>query len=335
MLQAVLHATRHGADLNQKMLAFTHQQSLDQQVLKPAEVIADTVKMIRRTLPASVEVHSHIAEDAWDVLADRVLLESALLNLSINARDAMPGGGRLTLRVANHVVAADAEVHEPDLLDGDYVLFEVLDEGSGMSEEVRRRAFEPYFTTKPVGKGSGLGLSMVYGFARQSRGGLDILHRPEGGLRVLLYLPRAAEKAGQPAQFTPAAAEYDHSGLALVLEDDDGIRELVSNMLRTLGYQTIEAATAAAASAMLDDAGEVSVIVADVVLPGGKSGPEFVTEARQQRPGLRVVYVSGYTAPERDSAHLEVPGTAFLRKPFFSADLERVLFEVSRADLKK
>ncbi len=328
MLQAVLHATQRGADLNEKMLAFTHQQSLDQRSLEPTEVIADTLKMIQRTFPASIEVHSDIEADAWDVMADRVLLESALLNLAINARDAMPDGGQLTLRVANHVVSPEAERQQLDLLDGDYVLFEVADDGSGMSEEVRQRAFEPYFTTKPVGEGSGLGLSMVYGFAQQSRGGLEIFNPSEGGSRLLLYLPRAEEKAGQAADSQQAMAEHTHGGQVLVLEDDENIRQLISNVLRKLGYETIEADTAAAAHKALEEAGDVSIIVADVVLPGGTSGPEFVTEVRQQQPDLRVVYVSGYTASELDSSHLDIPGTTFLRKPFFSADLEQALVEV-------
>ncbi len=330
MLQAVLHATRRGADLNEKMLAFTHQQALDQRSLEPTEVIADTLKMIQRTFPASIEVDSDIEAGVWDVMADRVLLESALLNLAINARDAMPAGGRLTLRVANHVVSPDAEAQQLDLLDGDYVLFEVADDGSGMSEEVRQRAFEPYFTTKPVGEGSGLGLSMVYGFAQQSRGGLEIVDRLEGGSRLLLYLPRAEERAGQVTDSQQATAEHAHGGHVLVLEDDEDIRQLISTMLRKLGYETVEADTASAAHKALEEAGEVSIIVADVVLPGGTSGPEFITEVRQQRPDLRVVYVSGYAANELDSSHLDSPGTTFLRKPFFSADLEHALVEVTR-----
>ena len=242
---------------------------------------------------------------------------------------ARPEGGRLTLRVANHVVSPEAEAQQLDLLDGDYVLFEVADEGSGMSEKVRQRAFEPYFTTKPVGKGSGLGLSTVYGFAQQSRGGLEILSPAEGGSRLLLYLPRAEERAGQTTDSQQATAEHAHRGQVLVLEDDENIRELISKMLQKLGYTTIETETAAAAHKALDGAGEVSIIVADVMLPGGTSGPEFVTEVRQQRQDLRVVYVSGYTANELDSSHLDIPGTTFLRKPFFMADLEQALIEVT------
>jgi CheY-like chemotaxis protein len=259
---------------------------------------------------------------AWPTLADKGQVESALLNLAINARDAMSGGGKLTIETGNVHLDEDYAAGNPEVAPGDYAMLAVTDTGTGMPPEVIARAFEPFFTTKGVGKGTGLGLSMIYGFAKQSGGHLKIYSEVGHGTTVRLYLPR--QGAGQAAAAVPRSVPSDNprgGESILVVEDDPLVRNLVARQLRDLGYRVIEAADGPKARKILDSEQPIDLMLTDVVMPGGMTGRELAELALRQRPSLKTLYTSGYT--EDSIAHQGKldPGVNFLSKPFRRQDL--------------
>jgi CheY-like chemotaxis protein len=245
-------------------------------------------------------------------------VENALLNLAINARDAMPSGGRLTIETGNVHLDEDYAARNEDVVPGDYVMLAVTDNGTGMSPEVLERALEPFFTTKEVGKGTGLGLSILYGFAKQSGGHMKIYSEAGHGTTVRLYLPRAAGGvAAADDEGTDAGHQQARSGeTILVVEDDPDVRRLVVSQLRDLGYRLLEAGNGPEAAAILNDGVHVDLLFTDVVMPGGISGRELAETALRQRPSLKVLFTTGYTEDSMIHQGRLNPGVHLLSKPY-------------------
>jgi CheY-like chemotaxis protein len=252
-------------------------------------------------------------------------MENALLNLAINARDAMPGGGKLTVEAGNFRIDDDSAMAEADQIkSGDYVVVAVTDNGTGMSREVMERIFDPFFTTKEVGLGSGLGLSMVYGFAKQSDGYVEI-HSEEGrGTAVKIYLPRAKRAAAEPEP-EPAGGEYPlaRGETILVVEDDSDVRALVVMVLGELGYRVMEAHAGKAALRLLERSPDIDLLVTDLVLPEGMSGHDLAQVVRSRLPGIRVLYMSGYAENAISDQDRRRQDFKLLQKPFRKQDLAR------------
>jgi len=331
-LDAIGRASARGAELTQRLLAFSRQQPLRPEIVDVAASIFGMESLLKRTLGESIAITVSAAPDMWMAMADPGQIENSLLNLAINARDAMPGGGILTIECANvrldeAYVAANRDAHV-----GDYVAISVSDTGTGMPPETVERIFEPFYTTKEVGAGSGLGLSMVYGFAQQSRGHIKIYSEVGTGTTAKLYLPRSASEA---VHEDDAAGDEDlprgQGEVILVLEDDPDVRMLTVGVLSSLGYRVFEAADAHDAAVTLSRVGRVDVVVSDVVLPGGVSGPEFVAEAIKQNPGTRVLFMSGYTAGATKNNGLLNDNAPLLNKPFRRSELAEAVQSVLRA----
>jgi CheY-like chemotaxis protein len=248
------------------------------------------------------------------VFIDPAQLESALLNLGINARDAMPAGGTLTIETANLLIDDAFAARHPELVPGPYVQVAVRDSGVGIAAEILGRVFDPFFTTKAKGKGTGLGLSMVYGFVRQSGGHVTIQSAPGQGTAIEIYLPQAAADDRAPALAPlPAAAQLGGSEHILLVEDDELVRDHAERLLRQLGYRVSCAAGGPQALALLQRGEPVDLLFTDVIMPGGMNGPQLAAAVQLQRPELPVLYTSGYT--ENAIAHLD-PGTLLLHKPY-------------------
>jgi PAS domain S-box-containing protein len=314
---AAVSSAHRAAALTHRLLAFSRRQSLDRRPLDPNQLVASLEDLFRRTKGAHIELKVQLGSDIWPVNTDASQLENALLNLVINARDAMPDGGLLSIETANsYLDGTDITTLEP-VKAGDYVMLGVCDNGAGMTPKILAKAFDPFFTTKPIGQGTGLGLSMIYGFAQQSGGHVTIHSEPGRGTCVRLYLPRlhgtALEKV--PPQ-VPVEAPLALDGEAVVVvEDDAAVRMLVVNLLDELGYTAHQAADARAALPLLESDLRVDLLVTDVGLPG-MNGRQLAEIARQHRPTLKVLFMTGYaeTAAERQG-FLE-DGMDMVAKPF-------------------
>jgi CheY-like chemotaxis protein len=284
--------------------------------------------LLRRTLSEPIEIDIRLSKELWPALADRSQVESALLNLAINARDAMPDGGKLAIETANTQLDADYAARNTEVAPGDYVVLVVSDTGSGMAADVVERAFEPFFTTKGVGKGSGLGLSMIYGFAKQSRGHLKIYSEVGHGTTVRLYLPRG--KALETAAAATAASTESQRGTEtiLVVEDDPDVRQLAVTQLRSVGYKVLEAPDGASAISLLGSEARVDLLFTDVVMPGGMTGQQLAQKARRQRPQLKVLFTSGYTPESVVHQGKLDAGIHLLSKPYRRDGLARKIREV-------
>ncbi|WP_158812722.1 PAS domain S-box protein [Methylocapsa sp. S129] len=292
-----LQGAERAAALTSRLLAFSRQQALTPQPLDANMLVASVCDLLRRTLGETIALETALAEGLWRAFADSNQLENALLNLALNARDAMPGGGKLTIETANCFLDHGyvALLSEP-VAPGQYVMIAVADTGEGMDQATRERAFDPFFTTKEVGKGTGLGLSQVYGFARQSSGHVKIYSEAGEGTTVKIYLPRhlgAVEgvKVDAPVDTTRLVGTES----ILVVEDEEALRTYTSEILHELGYRVLEAGSGAAALEILDGGDEVDLLLTDVVMPGGLNGRELADEARRKRPGLKVIFMTGYT----------------------------------------
>jgi PAS domain S-box-containing protein len=318
-LDRYIAAARGGADraaaLTHRLLAFSRRQTLQPKPTDLNALVHGMADLLRRTIGPHITLQAEGADDLWTTLCDPNQLENALLNLCINARDAMPQGGHLTVETAN--VRLDAAAAKGlDAVPGQYVALRVTDTGTGMPPEVIGRAFDPFYTTKPQGKGTGLGLSMVYGFARQSGGQVHIDSAPGHGTTVTIYLPRhegrpEANVTGSDLASAPPAGANE---AVLVVDDEPIVRMLVSEVLRELGYTAIEAADGASALRVLESQATVDLLVTDVGLPGGISGRQLADTARTTRPGLRVLFITGYA----ENAALDPlqPGMQVMAKPF-------------------
>ncbi len=321
-------AGARGAELTNRLLAFARRQPLAPQLVDLGKLIAGMEPLVRRTLSEDIEIEFVRGGGLWPCELDPGQLEVALLNLAINARDAMPEGGRLTIETANtRLDDAYADAHE-EVSPGQYVMVSVTDSGLGMDEEALRRAFEPFYTTKAVGKGSGLGLSMVYGFVKQSNGHSKIYSEPGEGTTVRLYFPRSrsgAEYAAEADEVQVAAAGGEH---VLVVEDDDLVRGHVVAQLEALGYAVTSAESGPGALELLRQSPDVDLLFTDVVMPGGMSGRDLGTAAQALRPSLRILYTSGYTENAIIHNGRLDPGVHLLSKPYRRRDLARKVRQV-------
>jgi PAS domain S-box-containing protein len=309
-------AVKRAAALTHRLLAFSRKQTLDEVPTHLGELARDIEELIARTIGPRCDIDLVCADAVWNVRIDRNQMESALLNLCINARDAMPDGGRVRIRIEN-VPADHAELRRLGLDSGDFVVARVTDDGTGMTPEVMARAFDPFFTTKPQGKGTGLGLSMIYGFARQSGGQAAIDTMLERGTTVSIYLPRYAgvREAQTETQATAAIVPQDASrATILVVDDEDAIRMLLTEVLEEAGYRVLEAADATSARSLIESDAPLDLLVTDIGLPGNLDGHALAKIARERRAALPVLFITGHGDLIKDermsaSAHL-------LQKPF-------------------
>jgi PAS domain S-box-containing protein len=325
-------ATRAAA-LTQRLLAFSRRQTLAPTVLDLNLLVGNMEEIIRRTLGPSIQMQVVLASDPWSVMADVSQLESALLNLCINARDAMPDGGRLRIETGNRRLDP-GQAQALELAAGDYACLSVADTGIGMSEELMAKVFEPFFTTKPIGQGTGLGLSMIYGFMRQSGGQVRMQSAPGQGTTMSLYLPRsigaevaltvAAEAEAPPAPVKAAPR-------VLLVEDEAPVRILMSDVLTGAGYQVTGVAEGVAAVERLRSDEVIDLLITDVGLTGGLNGRQVADAGRQSRPGLPVLFVTGYAANAAIGAGQLERGMEVLTKPFKAVELERRVAQILRA----
>ena len=321
-IESAARAVERGAALTRKLLAFSRRQHLLPRAIHPAQLLFDLDDMLKRTLGERIAVTIECLRDVAAVYADPGELEAALINLALNARDAMPRGGQLSITARmRHIAADDDAVRLPP---GDYVAFTVSDTGMGMSPEVLARALEPFFTTKEAGKGSGLGLSMVYGFVEQSGGHLQIHSQLGYGTRIELCLPCAPAVGGAMEATAAPAARRGHETV-LVVEDEAEVRRIAVAFLHSLGYATREAADAAGALALLDTQPDIDLLFSDVVLGDGMTGFELAAKARGRRPGLPVLFTSGY---EYASMGATAGTFELLRKPYRREQLALALKRV-------
>ena len=317
------------AALTQRLLAFSRRQTLAPKPTDADRLIAGMAEIIDRTLGPSIEVKVVSAAGLWPILVDAPQLENALLNLCINARDAMPGGGKLTIETGNKMLDARAAATH-DLDPGEYVSLCVTDTGTGMSPEIIERVFDPFFTTKPIGEGTGLGLSMIYGFVRQSGGQVRIYSEIGSGTTMCLYLPRLAggEEPGEARAPSTDRHRAEQGQTVLLVEDEVAIRELVGEILGEAGYRVLTAANGPAGIALLRSDERIDLLVTDVGLPGGLNGRQVADAGRSVRPDLRVLFVTGYAANAAVGAgHLD-QGMDILTKPFNVLELERRVGEM-------
>ena len=332
-LDDALAAAHRGADLTRRLLAFSREKPVTTSVVSLEALLGNFTQVLRRLIGEQITVVTHVAQGLPAVRVDAGLLENALLNLALNARDAMPKGGTLTIAVQAMRIAAGDHSAGGDLAPGNYVHVLASDTGVGMSRDVAARAMEPFFTTKPIGSGSGLGLSMVYGFARQSGGNVMIVSSPDAGTTVHLYLPVDERVAPDTVALPPRVISDAtmHDEVVLVVEDDPSVRRFCLRSLKALGYPTLEAADGKAALALIDSAAKVDLVLTDVVMPNGMSGKELAETLRTRRPGLRLMFMSGYPAQMLD-AESESARHRLLKKPFKTEELELALNEILHTD---
>ncbi len=310
-------AAKRAAALTHRLLAFSRRQTLDPKPTDVNRLVSGLEDLVRRTVGPEVEVEVVEAVGLWATLVDPNQLENALLNLCINARDAMPEGGRLTIETANRWIDVRT-ARERDLEPGQYVSLCVSDTGTGMAPDVIAKAFDPFFTTKPLGLGTGLGLSMIYGFARQSGGQVRIYSEVGNGSNICIYLPRhfgAAEDAGVQAELADAPRALDGETV-LVVDDEPTVRMLVIEVLEELGYAAIEAADGAAGLKLLQSAARIDLLVTDVGLPGGMNGRQMADAARIGRPDLKILFITGYAENAVVGNGFLDPGMHVMTKPF-------------------
>ena len=316
-------AAERGADLTKGLLAFARRQALEPKPVDINKLVAQLDGLLRRTLGEQIEIESVAGAGLWRAQIDPVQLGSVLLNLAINARDAMPDGGKLMIDTVNaHVDATYSAAHD-EVVPGQYVLVSVSDTGTGMDKDVLTRVFEPFFSTKGVGKGTGLGLSMVFGFVKQSGGHIKIYSELGKGTTVKLYLPRSYESnaLGDVSLVTTKLEEPHGTETILLVEDDELVRTHVEGLLHHLGYNVVVAHNGVAALAMLEQGLKVDLLFTDVVMPGGMSGRQLVEKAATLRPELKVLYTSGYTENAIvHHGHLD-PGVQMIRKPYRRQEL--------------
>ena len=312
---AAQEAAQRAAALTHRLLAFARRQPLDTKPNDINRIVLGMEDMLRRTLGERVELQTMLAEDLWPALTDVNQFESAILNLALNARDAMPDGGRLTIETRNAQLDADYAHRQGDVEDGEYVVISVSDTGIGMAPEVADRAVDPFFTTKPIGLGTGLGLSMIYGFANQSRGHLRIYSEEGRGTTIKLYLARAYTDLDLPAVIEAVELPRGEGETILVVEDDAAVRLLITAVLEELGYRYLEASGAPQAMTILRSGARVDLLLTDVGLPimNGRQLAEF---ARESRPEIKVLFVTGYAENAAVRGGFLDRGMDMLTKPF-------------------
>ncbi len=317
-----LRGADRAANLTRRLLAFSRRQTLDAKPTDVGKLVAGMSDLLRRTLGEGISIHAVNASDLWRVSVDANQLESALLNLAVNARDAMPSGGKLTIETANCRLDQAYTARFEGLEPGQFVMIAVSDTGMGMSREIIERAFEPFFTTKEVGHGTGLGLSQVYGFVKQSGGHVRVYSEVNEGTTVKLYLPRLASDVAEHERVEHRPAPQSRGGeTILVVEDDENVRTATNDMLAELGYRVVMAADGASALLLIGEHPEIKLLFTDVGLPGGMNGKQLADAARATRPDLHVLFTTGYARNAIVHQGRLDPGIHLLSKPFTFAEL--------------
>jgi PAS domain S-box-containing protein len=323
LVETAQRAVARGAKLTSQLLAFARRQTLKPQTANVNELVGVFEALLRQAVGGMIEFVVDLDPAVALVDIDEAQFQSALLNLAINARDAMNGtGGTLTIETRNAEIDAPRAASLGEIPPGSYVVVSVRDTGAGMPDEVKARAVEPFYTTKDVGKGSGLGLSQVYGFARQSHGQIEIESAPGRGTTVRLYLPRSAATAAPGAGARPTARQ---PGTVLVVEDDPDVLDVAVETLRTVGYNVLSAANAVEALMILERDAPIDVLFTDVIMPRGMSGVELAREARRRRPCLRVLLASGYAHEALKGQEAATAGMGFIAKPYQMSQLAETL----------
>jgi CheY-like chemotaxis protein len=317
----IVGASRRAAELTDRLLAFARRKPLQPEPTDVNELVRGMEVLVRRTLGGSIALRLICSADAWPAEIDPGQLESTLLNLCLNARDAMADGGQLTIETFNTVLDGDYAARHTEVEPGEYVVLAVSDSGHGIATDALDKVFDPFYTTKAEGKGTGLGLSMVYGFAKQSRGHVKIYSEHGQGTTVRLYLPRSASgaSASRSRSESPTAPGGDET--VLVVEDDALVRRHAEGLLADLGYRVITAPDAEAALGVLQGEADVALLFTDVIIHGSLNGPELAQAARDVRPGVRVLYTSGYTENAIVHHGRLDPGVHLLQKPYRQAEL--------------
>ena len=318
-------AAERGASLTKHLLAFARKQPLQPLEIDANTLVLETIKLLRPTLGEHIQINPQLTEDAWPALVDPNQLTTAILNLSLNARDAMPLGGKLVVETANTYLDEGYAAMNRDVVAGNYVMVAVSDTGSGISPENLERVFDPFFTTKEVGKGTGLGLSMVFGFVKQSNGHIKIYSEVGHGTTVKIYLPRATGLPDTPVESLKSMSVKGGHETILVVEDDALVRRYVITQIESLGYKTLEADRASEALQFIDGPDPIDLLFTDVIMPGSMNGRQLVDEALRRRPGLKTLFTSGYT--ENAIVHhgrLDT-GVLLLTKPYRKSELARMI----------
>ena len=327
-------AAARGADLTQRLLAFARKQPLQPREVDVNSLIIEATNLLRPTLGAHIEVETMLASDTSRALIDPSQLTNTILNLALNARDAMAEGGKLTIETGNIFLDESYSNMNNDVAAGDYVMIAVSDSGSGIPAHTLERVFEPFFTTKGVGKGSGLGLSMVYGFVKQSGGHIMIYSAEGRGTTVRIYLPQATGAAQPSLKVMTAPGVERGRETILIVEDDQMVRPLVVRQIQSLGYVALTAATAEEALIVLDGGQEINLLFTDLMMPGGMNGRLLADEALRRKPSLKILFTSGYSDDEVSHDGRLDDGVLLLAKPYRKSDLARMIRSVLSADVK-
>jgi len=332
IVEVIDEAAERGAEVTRQLLAFARKQPLQPRIVSVTELIRGSQELLRRALGEVIEIELKLGEDTWPAMADPSQLATALINLAINARDAMPEGGKLTIETGNTHIDEEYARANVEVQPGSYVLIAVSDTGAGVPASVLDKVFEPFFTTKESGRGTGLGLSMVYGFVKQSGGHVKMYSEEGYGTSVKIYLPRAlregeqAEPAAQPAQIRTG------SETILVVEDEALVRNYVLTQLASLGYRTHSASNGPEALALVEAGVAFDLLLTDVIMPGGMTGRTLANEILKRRPRVKVLFTSGYTENAIVHHGRLDPGVLLLAKPYRKADLARMVREALGGD---
>lgn len=327
---AIQRAAKSGAELTHRLLSYARRQPLRPNKINPGDLVIEISQMLAHSLGGTITLKTTTPSDIWHALADPGQVEHALLNLAINARDAMPNGGTLNIECTNVHLDRDAirrlfkNESGDTIAEGDYVLLSVEDNGVGMLADTLEHAFDPFFTTKEIGQGSGLGLSMVYGFARQSGGGATIDSHQGDGTTVKIYLPRATTIDEEPAQSEMGPGPIGNGETILVVDDDEDVRSMIVDMLTSLGYKTVEASEVAAAETIIESGTHIDLVLSDVMLPGGATGIDLNATLHKNHPDLPILLISGYPM----MGIVLPPNVTLLKKPFRKAELAQILCDV-------
>jgi PAS domain S-box-containing protein len=330
LLKEAQDAAALGSKLTDQLLTFARRRHMDAQVIQLNDLVVNIADMLRRTLGEHITLSTSLARDAWPTRADPDQFQSAIVNMAVNSRDAMSQGGKLVIETRNIVLDADHSDYQSELQPGDYVQLSISDTGAGMEPEVRDRVFEPFFTTKEKGRGTGLGLAMVYGFVKQSGGHVSIYSEPGHGTTMNLYFPRSDTVARDAAIGVQAAAHTADPAreIILVVEDDSRVRQLSVKRLKLLGYEVLEASDGPSALEILKRGDPVDLVFTDLIMPGGLSGHDVAVHARKIKPGIKVLLTSGYAEELVRGDDLQRENLKVLRKPYQQTDLVIALREV-------
>jgi nitrogen-specific signal transduction histidine kinase/ActR/RegA family two-component response regulator len=327
LVRDALDSALRGADLTRRLLAFARRQPLQPERVDINEVIGAIVRLLARTLGENITIEMSLSPNVWPVQIDRAQFEAVIANLATNARDAMPRGGALLIDTRNGRLDAAYAAAHTDVTPGDYVVVEVSDSGTGMPSDILLRIFEPFFTTKEQGRGTGLGLSMVFGFMKQSGGHITVYSEPGKGTTFRLYLPRMQDTAAAQEDRSEVPASRGGNETILVVEDNAGLRRIVVRQLNEAGYRVLEAPDAEAAMTIIDSPEPIHLLLTDVVMPGAMDGRDLARVATARRPSLRTLLTSGFP-DARWGGSASRAGNRLLSKPYRKEELRRAVREV-------